>query len=618
MLTTTARCAFFLLVSTASLVAQSADWPVIGGDSGSTRYSKLTQITPANVTKLKRAWTYNTGDPGGGFRGTEATPIVVGGSMYFSTPGGKVVALNAATGKETWVYELKEVTSRGRGAKYGVSYWAGDGHVPPRLVIATTDGLLLQLDAKSGHLYKDFGKDGVVDLKVGMVEKFGNTGYVPGATPAIYKNLAIISPTTGEQGRYGIAGDPRAFDLETGKEVWRFHTVPQPGEPEFGSWGLDGWQDRRGAGSWVPMTVDEANGLVFIALGNPTDQNYGASRPGKNPYASSVIALEAATGKLRWYYQMTHHDIYDWDANAPPTLIEVTKDGKKIPAIAQSTKQGLMFIFDRLSGKALFGDEERVIPKTDAPGDSAWPTQPFPVKPAPISRISMTREEVSKVSAESEKTCTEQYDKVVQMGPYTAYGMMPSLVFPSSEGGGNWAGASFDPQLGLIFVNTRSVGTLARLNASVSSGVLPSYAKRKIPFEDQNGYPCSAPPWGELMAISASTADIVWRVPLGEYKELTAKGVPKTGTPNAGGSVVTAGGVLFIGATADLMFRAFDSKTGKQLWQTELENSAVNSPLTYEVDGKQYVSIWAGGGLGDFKTSAPGQRTNLIVSYALP
>jgi len=598
--------------------AQSVDWPVVGGDPGSTRYSKLAQITPANVSKLKRAWTYDMGDPAGGFRGAEETPIVIRGLMYFSTPGGRVVALDGATGKEAWAYELKDIGSKGKGAKYGVTYWPGDAQTGPRIVVATTDGLLIQLDAKTGRLYKDFGKAGVVDLKAGMVEKFNNSGYTPGATPAIYKNLAILSPTTGEQGRYGIAGDPRAFDLQTGKEVWRFHTVPLPGEPNFGTWGLDGWQDRRGPGAWVPMTVDEANGLVFIALGNPTDQNFGGSRPGMNLYATSIIALEADTGKLRWYYQMTHHDLFDWDANAPPTLIEISRDGKKIPAIAQSTKQGLMFIFDRLTGKPLFGDEERPAPPTDAPGDAAWPTQPFPLKPPPISRIGMTREEVSKISPETEKTCKAQYDKAVQAGPNTPYGMMPSLVFPSSEGGGNWAGASFDPQLGLIFVNTRSVGTIARLNPSVSSGVLPSYAKRKIPFEDQDGYPCSAPPWGELMAINASTADIVWRVPLGEYKQLTDRGVPKTGTPNAGGPVITAGGVLFIAATPDLMFRAFDPKTGKQLWETEMENNGVNSPLTYEVGGKQYVSIWAGGGLGDFKNSAPGQRTNLIVTYALP
>jgi quinoprotein glucose dehydrogenase len=599
------------------LLGQGGDWPNVGNDPGGMRYSSLKQITPANVSKLVRAWTYDTGDPGGGFRGTEATPIVVNGLMYFSTPGGKVVALNAATGAEVWKYDLKEVTPSGRGAKYGVSFWPGDGNAAPRVVVATTDGLLLQLDSKTGKLFKDVGDNGVVDLKVGMVEKYGG-GYTPGATPAIYKNLAIISPTTGEQGRYGIAGDPRAFDLKTGKEVWRFHTVPQPGEPEFSSWGPDGWQDRRGPGAWVPMTVDTQNGLVFVPLGNATDQNYGGSRPGKNLYATSLVALDATTGKLKWYYQTTHHDIYDWDVNAPPTLIEVTKDGKKIPAVAQSTKLGLLFILDRMTGKAIFGDEERPVPDTDAPGDHASPTQPFPLKPEPISRISMTREEVSKISPETEKTCKAQYDKLVQMGPYTPYGMTPSLVFPSSEGGGSWSGASFDPGLGYIFVNTRSVGTLAKLNPTTSSGILPSYAKQKIPFEDQNGYPCSAPPWGELMAVSAATGDIVWRVPLGEYKDLTAKGVPKTGTPNAGGPIITAGGVLFIGATADLMFRAFDPKTGKELWSTQLENSAVNTPLTYQAGGKQYVSVWAGGGLGDFKTSAAGQKTNLIVAYSLP
>jgi glucose dehydrogenase len=600
------------------LSAQAGDWPNVGNDPGGMRFSSLTQITPANVSKLVRAWTYDIGEPGGGFRGTEATPIVVNGIMYFSTPGGKEVALNAATGAEVWKYDLKGVTATGRGAKYGVSYWPGDGKAAPRVIVATTDGLLIQLDARTGQLFKNVGDNGVVDLKVGMVEKYGG-GYTPGATPAIYKNLAIISPTTGEQGRYGIAGDPRAFDLQTGKEVWRFHTVPQPGEPEFPSWGVDGWQDRRGPGSWVPLTVDTANGLVFVALGNATDQNYGGSRPGKNLFACSLIALDANTGKLKWYYQTTHHDIYDWDVNSPPTLIEVTKDGKKVPAVAQSTKIGLLFILDRLTGKAIFGDEERPIPPTDAPGDQASPTQPFPLKPAPISRIAMTRDEVSKISPETEKTCKEQYDKAVQMGPYTPYGMMPSLVFPSSEGGGSWSGASFDPSLGYIFVNTRSVGTLAKLNPTTSSGLLPSYAKQKIPFEDQNGYPCSAPPWGELMAVSAATGDIVWRVPLGEYKELTAKGIPKTGTPNAGGPIITAGGVLFIGATADLMFRAFDPKTGNELWSTQLENSAVNTPITYSAGGgKQYVAVWAGGGLGDFKTSAAGQKTNLIVAYSLP
>jgi quinoprotein glucose dehydrogenase len=368
------------------------------------------------------------------------------------------------------------------------------------------------------------------------------------------------------------------------------------------------------------MTVDNANGLVFIPLGNATDQNYGGSRPGDDLYATSLIALEADTGKLKWYYQLTHHDIFDWDVNAPPTLIEVNKDGKKIPAIAQSTKQGLMFIFNRLTGEPVFGAEERPVPPTDAPGDKAAPTQPFPLKPVPISRVSMTREEVSKISLETEKNCKAQYDKAVNAGPYTPYLMVPSIVFPSSEGGGSWSGASYDPGLGYIFVNTRSLGTVAQLQPTLSSGLLPSYAKRKIPFDDQDGYPCSAPPWGELMAIDANTADVVWRVPLGEYKELTAKGIPKTGTPNAGGPIITAGGVLFIGSTVDFQFRAFNPKTGNELWSTTLENNAVATPITYQgKNGKQYVATAAGGGLDNFiKPSPKTQGGVFLVAFTLP
>ncbi len=604
------------LFSTSALSAP-ADWPNLGGDSGGMKFSPLTQITPDNVNTLKPAWTYETGDPAGGFRGWETTPIVVDGVMYFSTAGKKVLALNADTGAEIWKVDLTKLGVQSAGAKYGVSYWPGGGGAKPRLVIATNDGFLLQLDAKTGALYKSFGKNGLVDLKVGVMEKFGGN-YTPGATPAIYKNLAILSPTSGEQGRYGVPGDPRAFDLITGKEVWRFHTVPQPGEENFGTWGLNGWQDRRGPGSWVPLTVDEENGLVFIALGNATDQNYGGSRPGSNLYATSVIALHAATGKLAWYYQMTNHDIFDWDVNAPPTLIEVNKDGKKIPAIAQSTKVGYLFILDRLTGKAVFGDEQRPAPLSDAPGETASPTQPFPLKPGPISRVEMTRDEVSRISPETIKTCQAQYDNATNMGPNTPYLMVPSIVFPSSEGGGSWSGASFDPKLGLILVNTRSLGTMAVLQPMRSSGVLDSYAKRKIPFLDQDGYPCSATPWGELMAIDANTADIVWRQPLGEYKELTAKGVAKTGTANAGGPVVTASGVLFIGATADKMFRAFETKTGKELWSTELSNNAVNTPLTYQgKSGKQFVAVAVSSGLNDFNKPKVEPGTNKIVAFSL-
>lgn len=597
----------------------SGDWASIGGDPGSTKYSPLTQITPANVGQLKQAWTYDTGDRTGGARGWEITPIVVNDVMYFPTSSGKIVALDAKTGKEVWKTELSKIGQVGNGAKYGVSYWPGTDKKPPRIVVATTGGYMLQLDAKTGALDTSFAKKGLLDLKVGVMEKFGG-GYTPGATPAIYKNIAIISPTTGEQGRYGTPGDPRAFDLVTGKELWRFHTVPQPGEPNFGDWGLEGWQDRRGPGSWVPMTVDTKAGLVFIALGNATDQNYGGNRPGKNSYATSVIALDARTGKLRWAKAMTYHDIFDWDVNAPPSLVEVKKDGKTIPAVAQSTKNGLLWILDRNTGAAVFGEEDRVAPASDAPGEQSWPVQPFPLKPEPISRIAMTRDEVNRNSPASIASCQAQYDKAVNAGPNTPYLMVPALVFPSSEGGGGWGGVTFDPQNALIFVNTRSLGTIAKLNPSTSSGTLESYAKQKIAFNDPDGYPCSGPPWGELMAINANTGDTVWRQPLGEYKELTAKGIPPTGTPNDGAPVATASGVLFIGATSDKMFRAYDSRTGKLLWQTELPFNSVDTPLTYQgKNGKQYVAAVVSSGLSDFNfPKVTEAHNNQIVAFALP
>jgi glucose dehydrogenase len=610
------------LLGSPGLFAQ-ADWPYAGNDPGGMKYSALKQITPANVTKLVRAWTYDSGDTARGFRPWEVTPLVINNVMYFSTMGSKVVALNPETGKEIWKFDVKSVTENGRVSMRGVSYWGGDAQNGPRIVVGTSDGLLMQLDAKNGQLVTSYGKNGVVDLKVGITEKFGTQSYDIAAAPGIYKNLAILAPSTGEQGRYGIPGDPRAFDLHTGEEVWRFHSVPQPGDPNFGTWGLDGWQDRKGPGIWTSVMVDPLNGLVFIPFGNPTDQNYGGSRPGNNLYSSSLVALDANTGKLKWYFQAAHHDIFDWDLSAPPTLIEVTRDGKKIPAIAQLTKKGLLFILNRLTGEAIYGVEERPVFPTDAPGDTASPTQPYPLKPPPVARLSMTREEVNKTSPESEKTCKAQYDKVVQAGPDTPYLMVPSLVFPSSEGGGSWGNPAFDPTTGLIFGNTRSVGTVGQLQPMVSSGILPSYAKRKIPFEDKDGYPCSAPPWGELFAVNANTGDIVWRVPLGEYKQLTERGVPITGTPNAGAPIVTASGLVFIGATVDRKFRAFDAKTGKELWSAELETSAMSTPLTYQGrNGKQYVAIVAGGGgmgMAMFvKPPAPDPGKNLIVAYALP
>jgi quinoprotein glucose dehydrogenase len=597
------------------------DWPTVGNDPGSMKYSPLTQVTPDNVAQLQPAWTYDMGVPASGYT---VTPIVVQNVMYFPVQGTTIVALQADSGKELWKFDLKDlkgIAPNPSAGGRGISYWAGTGRVTPRIVIDTTNGFIVQLDARTGEPIS--GPAGMINLATGVTEKFGG-GYSTNTPPALYKNLAIIAARTGEQGRYGLPGDPRAFDLLTGKEVWRFHVVPQPGDENFGTWGLNGWQDRRGPGVWVPMTVDPVNDLVLVPLGNATDQNYGGNRPGENLYATTILALQASTGKRKWHQQITHHDIYDWDVNAPPALIEAVKDGQRVPAVAQMTKQGLLFMFNRLTGEPLFGLEERPVPRFDAPGDQAWPTQPFPVKPAGLTRDGMTRKEVSKISPEAEKYCTELFDKSVNMGPYTPYGMLPSLVFPGSEGGGGWGGVAADPARNLVFVNTRHLGVIAQLQPSMSSGVLPSFGKQKVPsnfYVDQQGYPCNAPPWSEIVAVSTATGDIVWRTPLGEYSDLTAKGILGTGTAvNDGGPIATASGLVFIGATADFGFRAFDAKTGKELWRATLPDDVLMSPLTYQgANGRQYVVAVAGGGDAAFHIPAkpsPGANAT-VVAFAL-
>jgi quinoprotein glucose dehydrogenase len=599
------------------------DWLTVGNDPGGMKHSPLTQITPENVTGLTTAWTYDTGQAGTG-RGYNITPIVIDNMMYVPIQNTVIVALKADDGTELWKTDLATIeglppnpSAGGR----GISYWPGTAEVGPRIVIATTNGFLVQLDAKTGaHIQ---GPGGMVNLSTGIMEKFGGN-FSTNMPPALYKNIAIVAGRTGEQGRYGIPGDPRGFDLLTGEELWKFHVVPRPGEENFSTWGPDGWQDRRGPGVWVPMTVDEENDLVFIPLGNATDQNYGGHRPGTNLYAGTLLVLQASTGVRKWHFQFTPHDIYDWDVSSPPALIMATRDGQRVPAVAQMTKQGLLFMFHRLTGEPLFGVEDRPIPRFDAPGDQAWPTAPFPVKPTGLTRDGMTRSEISKISPEATAYCTELYDKSVQSGPYTPYGMLPSLVFPGSEGGGGWGGVSSNPDLGLVFVNTRHLGVIAQLQPR-GSDVLPSFGKSKVPtnfYVDEQGYPCNEPPWSELVAVSSSTGDIVWRTPLGEYPELTAKGVLNTGTnSNHGAPISTASGLLFIGSTMDFGFRAFDAKTGRELWKATLDNDVVMTPLTYQgANGKQFVAaVSSAGNAGAHIPARTGPAPNAtVVAFSLP
>ncbi len=619
----------------AAVTAQNlaVDWPNVGYTPGGTKFSPLTQITPANVARLTKAWSYDLGAPGQ----YQPTPIAVSNVLYVPQ-GTRIIALKADTGTELWVFDLKTIPALVAPLKpggfpqipstssRGISYWGGTPETGPRLLIGTQNGFIVQLDAKTGKPAP--GPAGVINLAIGFSEKFAEPGTSPTASlqmsPAIYKNLAIIAGRTGESGRYGPAGDPRAFDLLTGKEVWRFHIVPYAGEPNDGTWGPNGWQDRKSNGVWVPLSVDVENDIVYVPTGNANDTNFGSNRPGTNLYSTSLVALRASTGKYVWHFQFAHHDIYDWDTNSQPSLFETTINGQRVPGVAQMTKQGMLFMFNRLTGEPLFGVEERPVPMVDIPGDATWPTQPFPKKPVGLSRDSMSRKEVSKISPEAEKYCTELYDKAVNMGPHTPYGMVPSLNFPGTQGGGSWGGVSTNAALNLVIVNTRHLGVLAQ-SAFSSSGMFPTFAREKIPvtyYTDPRGYPCQQGPWSELVAVSTVTGDIVWRVPLGEYPELVAKGITNYGTVlNDGGPISTAGGLIFIGSTGDFGFRAFDARTGKELWKATLDNDVLMTPMTYQgANGKQYVIAVAGNGDALFHIPArPGRAANTTVyAFALP
>jgi glucose dehydrogenase len=600
------------------------DWPAYGRDSAGTKFSPLKQINTSNVSKLQRAWVYQTKEPGTN-AGPETTPIVVGGVMYVSTAKQRVVALHPENGKEIWQFDPKVVgpTRENR----GVSYWPGDGRTSARVLLATSDGRLISLDAETGMPAAEFGTNGAVNLRAGIMENYPGAMYSVSSPVAIYKNLAILGPELPEGPSQGPPGAARAFDLKTGKEVWSFRTVPRGGEPGSDTWGgLDGWKGRNGPSAWGGFTVDSERGLVFVPTANASDSFYGGDRKGPNLYSVSLLALDANTGKLKWYFQAVHHDVYDYDLNSPPTLVEVTQNGRKIPAVAQSTKMGLLFVLDRTNGKPIWGVEERPIAQSDVPGEQTSATQPFPLKPPPLARNSMTRDEVPHISPASDKFCQDTYDTHPSRGPYTPPSINGSVLFPGTAGGTGFGGVSYDPNLGYIFVNTQSVGQLAQMTAT-PPGTTGRDGRPAMPYRntggaryvDQDGYPCNAPPWGELAAVDMATGNVIWRVPLGGYPELEAKGLRNYGSPNLGGSIATAGGLLFIAATGDHMFRGFDSKTGKVLWTADLPATGNATPATYTgIDGKQYVVIYAAGA-GHIRAFAGGEaNADSFIAFRLP
>ncbi|WP_128546969.1 outer membrane protein assembly factor BamB family protein [Larkinella soli] len=678
------------------------DWPNYGGNKAGNRYSPLKQITLDNVKNLQVAWMYDASekpDPANPGRrrdrAIQCQPIVVNGILYGTTPELKLFALHAGTGRELWRFSPSP--SDRLNSNRGVVYWEnGDD----KRILYTVGSSLYAVDARTGRGIPAFGTNGRADLHEGLqtgldhdVSKLSVNATSPGI---VYRNTFIIGSSVSESGD-AAPGHIRAFDVVTGKLKWVFHTIPQPGEPGYETWPKDAYKRIGGVNNWSGMALDEGRGVVYFGTGSPASDFYGGDRAGANLFANCILALEAETGKMKWYYQTIHHDLWDRDHPCPPNLITLTRNGKRVDAVVQATKDGLVYVLDRDTGTSLFPVEERPVPTNGLPGEHPYPTQKFPLKPLPFTRQVYTEADLSDLTPETHAYLKKRFEKIRTDHKFTPPGTKGTLLFGYS-GGAEWGGNAIDPD-GILYQNaneepwelvmTESGGSRKETAAltpgqalytancalchgqdrkgsgpelpglvdigkrrsadeikavlKTGSGRMPSFqhlpekdcdalvafllgketakavarrqpdgtAEKKgfpyVPayvvkvwdrFVDQNGYPGIKPPWGTLNAIDLNTGEYLWRIPLGEYPELAKKGVPTTGTDSYGGPLVTAGGLLFIAATKDEKIRAFDRKTGKQVWEYQLPAGGFATPITYEVDGKQYVVIAAGGGRG--------------------
>jgi quinoprotein glucose dehydrogenase len=605
--------------------ASATDWPTYGHDPGGMRYSPLAQIDASNVSRLRLVWQYAMrpaalSHPSGGrsrFAPSQATPLVVNGVMYLSTPYRRVVALEPESGREIWAYE---VPGPGQPSLRGVEYWPGDAGHAPRIFFGTRDGRLIALEARSGEPAAGFANDGVLDLKTPDIAapttEAPRTQYGMTSPPIVYRHIVITGSATQEYPAKGSAGDVRAWDARTGKHVWTFHTVPRPGEFGHRTWEGESWQGRSGVNVWGFMTVDTERGVLYMPVAAPAWDRYGGDRPGDNLFSSSIVAVDALTGKRIWHFQLVHHDIWDLDTQAPPVLLEVERRGRRIPAVAIVSKSGYFFLLDRRSGKPLFEVVERRVPASEAPGERASRTQPVPVRPPPFARQAFSLSEVATVTPELEAHCRRwiEQHRMQTGGPYQPIGFhAPTISFPGRQGGANWGGGSFDPGRGLFFVNASNLGQVEQLTRR-DDGTMTIAGPATGRFSDRDRkLMCQQPPWGTLTAIDVTSGEIAWQSVLGITDGLPAERA-QTGRPNVGGSIATAGGLVFIGATDDARFRAFDASTGKELWTAKLDASAHATPITYMgKDGRQYVAIVGTG--GSFLDSPV--QSDLLSVYAL-
>ena len=587
-------------VLSGAIAAPGEDWPNYGNDRGAQRYSPLTQITPANVTSLKVAWTYHM-KPADATRvaTTETTPLVVGNTMYLGSPYGHIVALDATTGKEIWNYKMPGNT---RPAPRGMAYWPGDDKYAPELLFGTNDGKMMAINVKTGQPAEGFGDHGVVNLKTPEIMRGYDKNYALTSPPGIFKNLVLTGGSGPEESR-SISGDERAWDVRTGKLVWTFHGVPHDGEFGADTWAPGSRKDRAGTNIWNMITVDDKRGIAYLPFTGPGPDRWGGDRHGMNLFGNSLVAVDAMTGKRLWHFQLLHHEVWDWDFPTPPMLFDVKKDGKTIPAVAAMNKSGYLFILDRVTGKPIYDVKEVPVPQSTVGGEQTWPTQPIPVTPPPLAKQSFTAAtDVTNITPELEAFCKKMIaDRKIQ--DTVAFSPIPegtqNARFPGSGGGPEWGGGAFDPKLGLFIVNTQELGSIEALEKKPGGFWHSAYGPDSFfqqEIKDHGYYPCQNPPWGDLWAVNVNTGKVAWRVNLG-VSDIMPEGKRNTGRPNLGAPLTTASGLIFIGATDDSRFRAFETKTGKELWTYKMEASAHASPVTYRgTDGKQYVAVVATGG----------------------
>lgn len=660
------------------------DWPVYLGSKGSSQYSALDQINKKNVRNLQPAWQYRAGGHSeNGKSQIQCNPLIIDGILYGTSPDLKAFALNAATGEQLWVYDPHKDFKISVSVNRGLIHWESASE---SRLFYSVGSYLLALNANTGELIKDFGEEGKVSLKEGLGD-WAQDFYVSSSTPGVIFKDKLIVGTRVSESTDAAPGYIRAFNVVTGKVEWIFYTIPRPGEYGYDTWPKDAYKNRGGANSWAGMTLDESTGIVYIPTGSAAFDFWGGHRLGENLFANSLLALNAATGERIWHYQTIRHDIWDKDLPAPPNLVQINRGDSTVAAVAQITKSGRVFVFDRANGTPLFPIEEVEAPPSTLLGEEAWPSQPMPLSPPPFSRQIFTEEEVTNISPEATAYVTGKL-KNLKFG----YNFIPpstegTIILPGFDGGGEWGGAAYDASTGLLYVNANEMpwiltmvptnsGKLSLGNAAYltncamchgpekngdGTGAYPSLVnlgsrlqradvaalitngKGRMPafkqltsevkeqiidylfstekpedfqnsgatanvnvvpytttgynrFFDEEGYPAIKPPWGTLSAINLNEGTIEWTVPLGEFTELTKRGIPQTGTENYGGPVVTAGGLVFIAASKDEHIRAFDKDTGEELWKYKLPVGGYATPAVYSVEGKQYVVIAAGGG----------------------